>query len=139
MSEEESKLDLALMELGELNSTNILELKEFLKEWKPRTADEAIKAINFIHVIKSVSDNVKDACAKVLDRCKHCDGERTDATTGLKVLRTQKPEKKIYNETDELIELESQMVKLKAKIKEAKERAGYDTIREDGFNYRVKF
>ena len=138
-----SRTDQALQDMGQLSSENILDIKQFLsKDWKPRTAAEAIKVLNLLHVLNAAGKHLKTESYAFLDRCSTCDGERVDPVTGLKVLRKSKAGVKVYNETEETIRLEVEMAKLKIKLRDAKDRAGYTTVEpddEDGFNYSVKF
>lgn len=123
--------------LSEINSSNFIEIKRNLENWKPKNAHEAIVMRHLIYLIENNAKELKAEIAAMLDRCVYCDNERVDSESGLKVLRKLKPSTSTY-EDKELDELLRQKEELESKIKERKSLLTPITTREEGYNYTIK-
>lgn len=108
-------------------------LKAQLKEQlAPTTKSKSIKLIHVASLLDTVmKDLKKDAYAFLSNRCADC-AEHIDEETGLKVTLVE-PNKKVYNKTEELEELEKQKKEIEAKIKAARDAAGFTL--EEGTSY----
>ena len=125
------------MLLPELNSSNILQIKQILKTWKPKNAHEAIVMRHLVYLIENNAKSIKKEIASMLDRCTYCDNERVDAETGLTVIRKLKRSTSVY-EDEELASLEAQKAEIEAKIAERKTQLTPIVVRDDGYDYSIK-
>lgn len=116
------------MELTKIKSRS--EAKEYLKNFKPSTASDAVKALTLVSLIKSAEKDIKKACYKVLSD--ESIEEYTDPETGLSVEKVETT-KKAYNETKRMREIEKEMKKLKAELELEKARAGFEQV--PGYSY----
>lgn len=131
---------LETLTLATINKDNVLEIKDYLaNNWKPRTSSEAIKMKHLQHLFANAHDHINEECAAFLDRCKHCDNERIDTETGLKVLRKSKRSEKSYDPNPQLEQLESQLEEIKELIKIEKAKTNFAKITPEGYDYVVKF
>lgn len=111
------------MDLTKINSKQ--EVKEYLKNFKPQTESEAIKALVLISLIKSAEKDVKKSCYAFLEELgmdKYIDPE-----TGLGAEKIT-PNRKVHNKTKRIEEIEAEIKKLKGELEIEKARAGYETV-----------
>ncbi len=106
-----------------INTSAVLsEVRSTLEAWQPETKADAMKMLYFLSSILSTEDDLKKKCYNSLS------AEGTSSNHYLADLDiTANPvttSKHYYNETEETKNLEAQIKKLQADLKEAKNRAG---------------
>ncbi|MBP8762276.1 MAG: hypothetical protein KBH21_00320 [Acetoanaerobium sp.] len=119
------------------SGTQISNLKEVLKNWKPSNKIEVVKMLSFISVTNNatVTKKIKDACYEYLNnRCAECENA-IDPESGLEVKRVE-VNKNIFNESLEIQNIKKEIEVLKKRLKDAEEAAGVSHT-ETSFYYKA--
>lgn len=123
---------------GVVAPTALKEMQTTLKNFTPKTKNDAIRMLAFLSITnnESTAKKLKESCTNFLiNRCAECENA-VDAESGVEVTKVER-NVNVYNDSEEVNTITAQIEELKAKLKEAQELAGINNTKTTVY-YKVK-
>lgn len=133
-----SKQEIVASDTKIIAADSLKDIQTILKNFKPSTKNEAIRMLAFLSITNNdaTTKRLKDACTSfLLNRCAECENA-VDPVSGVEVTKVERSIN-IYNDSDDVAKISSQIEELKCKLKDAQEKAGISHSKTTTY-YKVK-
>ena len=123
---------------GLVAPTALKEMQTTLKSFTPKTKNDAIRMLAFLSITNNdkVAKKLKESCTNfLLNRCAECENA-VDVESGVEVTKVER-NTNVYNSSEEIDNITTQIEELKVKLEAAKEAAGISHTKTSTY-YKVK-